>query len=188
MDVKGKKHYESYDIKTEVSQGNFAIPANGLMFFEDQVWVNGTVKGRATIGSGRFPVNQNTYTSIVIPNSIVYSTKDGSDALGLMAQKDVLLPRYSPSSMEIDAALIAQNGSAQRFYYSGNILIGLSIYGSVVSNGVWTWSWVSSGGAVVSGYKNTNTSYDVNLTYGPPPAFPVGTEYKVISWDEIKNP
>lgn len=187
MDVNGKKHYESYDIKTEALQGNFAIPVNGFMFFEDQVWINGTVKGRATIGSGRFPVNQNTYTSIIIPQSIVYSTKDGSDVLGLMAQKDVLLPRSSANTMEIDAALIAQNGSAQRFYYMGNILTSLTVYGSVISNGVWTWSWVSGGGSTVSGYKNTNATYDANLTYGPPPAFPVGTEYKIISWDEIKN-
>lgn len=188
QDVNGVRHRESYDIKNQTSLGTYSLPANGLMFFEDHVWAEGTLHGRVTIGSGRFPVNQNTYTSIIIPNSIIYTNKDGSDVLGLMAQKDVLLPRYSPDTMEIDAGLIAQNGSAQRFYYPGNILSKLTIYGSVVSNGVWTWSWVSGGGAIISGYKNTNTTYDANLTYGPPPAFPVGTEYTVISWDEVKNP
>ncbi|MBI5732127.1 MAG: hypothetical protein HY982_02080 [Candidatus Magasanikbacteria bacterium] len=185
-DVDGNKHYESYDIKTESFQGNFGNPANGLIFIEDQIWVEGTVKGRLTVGSGKFPVNPTTDTSIIIPNNLIYSLKDGSDTLGLIAQKHVLLPRYSPNNLEIDAALIAQNGSAQRFYYSGDILDNLTVYGSVISNGIWTWSWVTMGGAVVSGYRNTYTTYDANLTYGPPPAFPVGNEYHLISWREIK--
>lgn len=185
-DVDGKKHYESYDIKTETSQGTFNNPGNGLIFIEDQAWVEGTVKGRLTVGSGKFPVNPTTDTSIIIPNNLLYTTKDGSDSLGLMAQKHILLPRYSPQDLEIDAAVIAQNGSAQRFYYSGNILDNLIVYGSVISNGIWTWSWVTQGGAVVSGYQHTQTTYDANLTYAPPPAFPVGTEYHLISWREIR--
>ncbi|KKR48593.1 MAG: hypothetical protein UT86_C0004G0079 [Candidatus Magasanikbacteria bacterium GW2011_GWC2_40_17] len=185
-DVNGVKHYESYDVKNETLQGNFANPANGLIFIEDKVWVEGTVKGHLTVGSGKFPVNPNTYTTIVIPNNIVYTAKDGSDSLGLIAQKDILIPRYSPNDLEIDAAVVAQNGSAQRFYYSGNILNDLTIYGSVISKGIWTWSWVTQGGSVVSGYRNTFTNYDANLTYSPPPSFFVGTEYHLISWREIK--
>ncbi|MCX6778866.1 MAG: hypothetical protein NTU97_01385 [Candidatus Magasanikbacteria bacterium] len=185
-DVDDVKHYESYDVSAETLLGNYVNPSNGLIFIEDQVWVEGTVKGHITIGSGKFPVNPNTYTTIVIPNNILYTTKDGTDSLGLIAQKHILIPRYSPNNLEIDAAVIAQNGSAQRFYYTGNILDNLTIYGSVVSNGVWTWSWVTQGGSVVSGYRNTVTNYDTNLTYNPPPSFPMGTEYHVISWREIK--
>lgn len=185
-DVNNVKHYESYDIKTETFIQNYTIPVNGLVFVEDNVWVDGIVRGKVTVGSGKFPVSPATYTSIIIPNNLVYSAKDGSDVLGLMAQNHVLLPRLSPDTLEINAALIAQNGSAQRFYYPGNILNSLTTYGSVISNGVWTWSWVTMGGAIVSGYKNTNTTYDANLTYGPPPSFPVGTGYKLISWEEIK--
>lgn len=185
-DINDVKHYESYDIQNEVFLGNFSNPENGLIFIEDQLWVEGTIRGHLTVGSGKFPVNPNTYTSIIIPNNILYSTKDGSDSLGLIAQNSILIPRQSPDDLEIDAAVIAQNGSAQRFYYSGNILDTLIIYGSVVSNGIWTWSWVTQGGSVVSGYRNTITNYDANLTYNPPPSFPVGTEYHVISWREIK--
>ena len=185
-DVNGVKHYESYDIKTQTLLGNYPLPANGLIFIEDQVWVEGTVKGRVTVGSGKFPANPTTNTSIIIPNNIFYTVKDGTDSLGLIAQKHVLLPRYSPNTLEIDAAMIAQNGSAQRFYYSGNILDDLVIYGSIISNGIWTWSWVTQGGAVVSGYQHTNATYDVNLTYSPPPFFPMGNEYRLISWREIR--
>ncbi|MEK7189501.1 MAG: pilus assembly PilX N-terminal domain-containing protein [Patescibacteria group bacterium] len=185
-DVNGVKHYESYDIKTETFYKNYTIPTNGLIFVEDLTWVDGTVHGKVTVGSGKFPVSPATYTSIVIPNNIIYTAKDGTDVLGLMAQNHVLIPRKSPNILEIDAAVIAQNGSAQRFYYPGNILDSLTIYGSVVSNGVWTWSWVTQGGSIVSGYKNTNTTYDANLTFGPPPSFPVGNGYQLISWEEVK--
>ncbi len=185
-DVNGVKHYESYDIKTEIFYQNYSLPANGLIFVEDLTWVDGTVHGKATVGSGKFPVSPATYTSIAIPNNIIYTAKDGTDVLGLMAQNHILIPRKSPDTLEIDAAMIAQNGSAQRFYYPGNILNNLTIYGSVVSNGVWTWSWVTQGGSITSGYKNTNTTYDANLTFGPPPSFPVGNGYQLISWEEVK--
>lgn len=186
QDTDGNRHYESYDILDEELQGTYANPANGLMFFEDQVWVEGTVKGRITVGSGKFPINPTTYTSIIIPNSIVYTTKNGTDALGLIAQNHILVPRWSPDVLEMDAAIIAQYGSAQRFYYQGNILDSLTVYGTVISNGIWTWSWVTQGGSVVSGYRNTNFTHDANLVYGPPPSFPVGTENHLISWEEIK--
>lgn len=186
QDVGGVKHYESYDIKTETFVSNIANPTNGYIFIEDQIWVEGTVKGHITIGSGKFPVNPNTYTSIIIPNNILYTAKDGTDSLGLIAQNNIILPRYSPDILEIDAAVIAQNGSAQRFYYNGNILTSLTMYGSVISNGVWTWSWVTQGGSVVSGYRNTYSNYDSNLTYGPPPGFPTGNVYNLISWKEIR--
>ncbi|MBI4099310.1 hypothetical protein HY442_02165, partial [Candidatus Parcubacteria bacterium] len=154
------------------------------IFVEDKVWVDGTVSGHTTVGSGRFPDNPATRTSIVINGDIRYVAKDGNHTLGLIAQQHVLIPRYSPDQLEVDAAVLAQNGSAQRYYYAGNILDRLVIYGSVITNGLWTWSWVSGGGAVVSGYRNTDTTYDANLTYGPPPGFPVGNAYNQISWQE----
>lgn len=162
----------SDDIRNEVFVENKAIPTNGLVFVEDKVWVDGIVRGRVTVASGRFPVNPRTYTSIVIPNNLVYTKKDGSDVLGLIAQNDVLIPRFSPNVLEIHGALIAQNGATQRYYYPGNILDRLTTYGTLISNQVWTWTWVSGGGAVVSGYRNTFTTYDPNLIFAPPPFFP----------------
>lgn len=183
-DVGGVRRVESNDIRTAVLIETRAVPASGAIFVEDRVWVDGTVSGHVTVGSGRFPDNPATRTNVIINGNIIYTAKDGSAALGLIAQQHVLIPRYSPNQLEIDAAVLAQNGSAQRYYYPGNILDRLVVYGSIISNGVWTWSWVSGGGAVVSGYRNTDTTYDANLTYGPPPGFPVGNSYQSISWDE----
>ena len=40
----------------------------------------------------------------------------------ILSQKDVVVTYHAPNNIEIDAAMIAQNGSAQFFYYNGNII------------------------------------------------------------------
>lgn len=164
---------------------NYNMPSDGLIFVADKTWVDGTVNGRVTVAAAKFPDHSNTNKSIIINGDLVYSTKDGSDAIGLMAQKDILIPRYAPYDLEIDGAIMAQKGSTQRYYYTDNILGTITTYGSTISNGVWTWSWVSGGGQIVSGYQNTSTSYDANLIYAPPPSFTTTSDhYELISWQE----
>ena len=119
----------------------------------------------------------------MIPNNIVYAAKDGTNSLGLLAQQNILVTYESPNNLEIDGAIIAQNGSAQRYYYPGNILNLITIFGALASNGTWTWSWVDGSNNIVSGYSNTNTTYESNLLYSPPPSFPLSTSgYQQISW------
>jgi len=174
-----KKYWFCLDIRSLGSVINYPMPANGYIYVEDTVWVEGTVNGRATIGTGEDE-------SIILNDDIIYQEKNGEHVLGLIASENILIPHDSPNDLEIDAAILAQNGAAKRYYYSGNTKDNLSIYGSVITAGAWTWSWVSGGGSVVSGYKNTTSNYDVNLTYNPPPGFPVGSEYNLITWEEVK--
>jgi len=185
-DVNGNTHNNSIDYK--VSGGrtflyNKPIPANGVIYIEDQAWVEGVVKGRVIVAASVLPYNANTAPSIHIQNNITYLAKDGTNSLGLIGQQDVLVTYLSPNNLEIDAALIAQNGSAQRYDYSGNTLNSIYIYGATASNGTWTWTWVNGGGDCVSGYCTTNTMYDSNLLYSPPPSFPLSAGgYQQISW------
>jgi hypothetical protein len=102
-----------------------------------------------------------------------------------MAEQNVLISHNSPENLEINAAMLAQHGAAKRYYYPSDKKTSLIVYGSVISSGVWTWSWANSGGQVISGYVNTYMVYDTNLTYGPPPSFPVGSEYNLITWEEV---
>lgn len=187
-DVNGAAHNEDldYSIRTELAvcaPSPCQLPANGVIFSEDRTWVEGTVSGRVMVAAARLPYNANTAPSILIPNNILYTAKDGSVSLGLLGQKDVLVTYYAPSALEIDAALIAQNGSVQRYYFPGDIKAQITTYGTLMSFGVWTWSWVNSSGTIVSGYQQTNTIYDSNLLYAPPPDFPLTSEgYRQISW------
>jgi hypothetical protein len=167
------------DIKTSDTAVNYPMPANNYIYVEDTVWVDGAVNGRATVGTA-------TGKSIIINGNIVYLAKDGNHSLGLIAEQNILVPHDSPDNLEIDGALLAQNGAAKRYYYPGDKKNSLTTYGALITSGIWTWSWVSGGGSVVSGYQNTNSTYDNNLTYGPPPGFPVGQDYNLISWELIK--
>ncbi len=176
----GSNKYVNYciDIKTVDTTETYDMPTSSFIYVEDTVWVDGVVRGRVTIGTAEGK-------SIIINDNLTYSSKDGSDTLGLIADQNVLLPYNSPNNLEINAAMLAQNGAAKRYYYPGNKRDNLIVYGSVISSGIWTWTWVSGGGQVMSGYSSTSMIYDTNLTYGPPPGFPVGSDYKLISWEEI---
>lgn len=186
---------ESNDIKTESVLSGYndhALPNNGIIFIDDQTWVSGEVNGRVTLAAAHLPEGSGSSYDIIIPNNISY--KDGHDSgsvLGLIAQQDILVPLYSPTSMEITAALMAQNGHVFRYYYSNSSYPGDAIktyietYGTIITNDVWTWTWVNSSGTVTSGYSNTETIYDPNLIFSPPPYFPTKDEYTFISWEEI---
>ncbi len=181
-DVNGVIHTEYVDYATRTLQFTQNLPANGVIFVEDKTWVEGTVAGRVTIAAAKLPYNASTAPTIYIPNNITYLAKDGTNSLGLIAQKDIIVTYHAPNTLEIDAALIAQNGSAQFLQSVGNIKTSITVYGSTASFGVWTWSWVS-GGSIVSGYANTSSIYDANLLYAPPPSFPLTTSgYQQMSW------
>ena len=189
FDVNGNAHNEGTDYNSRSEQTTIcspspcAIPSNGVIYVEDKTWVEGTVNGRVLVAAAKLPYNANTAPSILIPNNIVYAAKDGTDSLGLISQQDVLLTYRSPNNLEIDAAMIAQNGSAQHFEWDGDIKNKITIYGAVASFGTWTWSWVDGWGNTISGYQYTQTTYDSNLLYAPPPSFPLTSDgYVPISW------
>ena len=183
-DVNGVAHSEDLDYNTRTLQFTQALPANGLIFIEDRTWVEGTVNGRATVAAAKLPYNAGTAPSILIPNNIVYLTKDGTHSLGLISQKDVLVTFFAPNTLEVDAAMIAQNGSAQRYYFPSNIKTTITTYGSIMTFGVWTWSWVNGSYQVISGYRTTVQTYDNYLALNPPPQFPTTGSFAILSWKE----
>lgn len=170
-----------YDARTYGAPTTYDVPLNGKIFVEDMVWVDGVVKGHVVVATAQGK-------SIIINGNILYTAKNGNDALGLIAEQNIFVPYNSLDNLEIDAALLAQNGAAKRVNYSAGSKDkrnSITIYGAIITNGTWTWSWVNNGGQVVSGYQYTNSTYDANLTYSPPPGLPVGSEYNLISWELI---
>lgn len=183
QDVNGNTISQDLDYRNRTLINTVSLPTNGIIYVEDRTWVEGTVNGRVMVVAARLPYNASTAPSIIIPNNLVYSAMDGSSSLGLLAQQDILISYYAPDDLTINAAMIAQNGSAQRYYFSGNVKDTITIYGAIASYGTWTWSWVNGWGNITSGYQNTQTTYDTNLLYSPPPSFPLTTEgYRQISW------
>jgi len=191
---------------------NIAIPSNGVIFAEDNVWVRSNPKfhGRVTIANGRLATN---YTAdITVADNLAYSTKDGSDAIGLVAEGNVYIGSFAPPAtssftLEVDAAVLAETGSVEypsNYTFSNNTCTRgwinnnqtLNFYGSVATRQIWTWSWQDdsscgdnvydgSSGSYISGFKYNTTHYDYNLQYAPPPSYPVTGGYNVLSWREV---
>jgi hypothetical protein len=178
-----------WSIKTTGGQtfvANYPIPANGMIFVEDNVWVEGQINtARVTVGSGRFPDNASTRTSITVNNNLLYTNYDGQDVIALIAQNNINVGLYSLNDLRIDAALVAQNGRIGRYYYgsscgSNYIRNSLTLYGMLASYGRYGFAYTDG-----TGYDTRTIIYDANLLYGPPPSFPLTSDqYQTISWEE----
>lgn len=164
--------------------GTFNMPQNGLIFTEDDVWVEGVVNGRVTLAASRFSQDSGEYTRIIINNNLTYVARDGSSVLGLMAEGDVLVPRHAPGYLTIDAVMLSQKGHVYaREYALHAVKQKIEVYGSIITDLFWTWSYVN-GSYHVDGYNTTVTIYDNHLTYSPPPFFPTEENFEIISWSE----
>lgn len=193
---------------------NIAVPASGVIFAEDNVWVRSkpTFHGRVTIGAGRL-ASSSVRAEIVVADDLVYSTKNGSDVIGLVAENNVTIAPYAPPAsggftFEVNAAMIAQTGSVT---YPGtyrtnsnactrgwvNANQNFTFYGSVSTRQTWTWTWLQGSGSCgdavrdtatntyISGINHNTTQYDYNLLYAPPPSFPITSTYNILSWREV---
>lgn len=178
----------TWSIENESLLGNYAFPANGLIFVEDNLWIEGQINtARLTIASGKFPEDPTTSTSITINNDLKYTNYDGQDIIGLVAQKNINVGLYSEDNLQLDAALIAKNGRVGRYYYNSNcgssyIRQIITLNGMIATNQRYGFAYTDS-----TGYQTRVLNYDGNLLYGPPPSFPLTSDqYVIISWREIK--
>jgi len=191
---------------------NLSLPPSGVIFVEDNVWVmsNPTFAGRVTIASGRLASTTQT-TNITIAGPVVYTTENGSDSIGMVSQGNVYIAPYAPPAtgsfnFQVDGALLAESGSVTYPYtYIENSNLctrgwtnsnqTLTFYGSVASMQTWTWNWQGgacgnmvydpTSGYYFAGIENTNTDYDYNMLYSPPPDYPVTGSYQILNWREV---
>lgn len=171
------------DISGQNLIGNYAYPEDGVIFLEDNVWIDGQVNNQKfTIIAADPEAGSGQRKRIIVPNSIKFTNYDGSDKIGLITQTDILVTRNAPADLEIDAAMIARSGDIKINYYAGIIKNSLKIYGSMACRSS-TWKY-SSLGVVVSGFRNREISIDEHNVLSPPPKFPLTGTYSILSWRE----
>lgn len=177
----------TWSIRDQNFIANYSFPSNGVVFVEDNVWVEGKIdEARLTIASGKFPESNNTNTSITVNKDVLYSNYDGSDVLSLIAQNNINSGMESENDLQIDAALIAKNGRVGRFYYGSGCGVyserqKIRLYGMIGTNLRYGFAYTDN-----TGYDIREIIYDGNLLYGPPPSFPLTSDqYVTISWREI---
>ncbi|MEX0621468.1 MAG: hypothetical protein WD187_00530 [Candidatus Woykebacteria bacterium] len=201
----------TYGISSQsVVAAGVSYPTNGVIFVDDNLWVDGKIMDVAlTIASSE---------EIYINNDIEYTYLDGRDKLGLIAQENISVGLYSEGSfsgssdqreLTIHAALLAQNGRVGRNYYpyryrqfswqswsyclqsSDNYWQRnkISVYGSLATNRRYGFSWICGdtwtiGDYCDSGYDVREVTYDENLSASPPPSFPTIGNYAILDWRE----
>lgn len=182
-------------IKTETPVGTYEMSQAKIIFSEDHAFVEGTVKGAATVVAAGFPLDI-SQKNIWILNNLLYQAKDGLNSLGLIAQNDIIFGWDIPEIFEVDAAMLAYKGKVIRHNYKyqgcsqgpGAVRQQLIIYGSIISNlkSYWSYGQGSAGFGTdpTSGFSQRDIIYDSNLYYDPPPFFPSSGEYEFISWQE----
>jgi Tfp pilus assembly protein PilX len=184
-------NWGTWSINTQtLIQSNRTFPANGIIYVEDHLWIDGQVNGaRLTIvaAAATFPGTASTWKNIMVNSDLLYTNYDGTDTIALIAQGNVTTGLYSDDDLRIDAALMSQNGRIGRFYYSSNCGSNykrdtITLYGMLATNKRYGFAYTDN-----TGYETRNIIYDGNLLYSPPPSFPLtSNQYSILSWEEIK--
>ncbi len=179
-------HWDYFTITNEYFYNNYSISsACPVVFVEDNIWLEGEVKGKVTLASANL-IEPNKDTDVILLEDIDYTVKDGSDGLTVIGERNILIGPDSPDQMEIRGIFIAQKGRFGRNHYVGNIREKLEITGSIVSNGRVGTKWIS-GGAIVSGYLKRENYIDSKLIYNPPPFTPYAEyDFKIVRWEEVE--
>ncbi|MEK7519001.1 MAG: dickkopf-related protein, partial [Patescibacteria group bacterium] len=215
------------------------IPANGLIFIEDDAWVDGVVPNgtRLTLVAAKEPLASGL-ANIYLDKDLTYGrycnnatqnacsldsectggatcvdVSNGTSAVGLITQQNILVGYFSENNLRLDAALIAQNGrvgrpnfgasgSSYQLYPTGSPLPNggggenscddfrsrslITTFGALATNQRYGFAW--TGGSFCnsssSGYCTRTLNFDANLTYAPPPDFPTTGQYEALSWEE----
>jgi len=174
-------------ITSETLLGTYNVSQKPIVFVENNLWVEGTVKGKTTVVAAKFPIESSSM-NIWIPNNLIFAAYDHTNSLGLIAQKDIYFSRNIPSTFRIDAALIAQKGKIIRHgYLSGCGSSTQAVKDLLVINGTiisYEKSYWNFGSGPSSGFRQRQITYDTDLLYQPPPYFPTTGDYEFISWAE----
>jgi len=166
-------------INSEGCSADYTIPGGGVVFVENNAWVEGTINNKkVTIVAANLSGGGNK-TIYIGMNNILYTNFDGRDILGLIGQQDVEVIKDSQNVFTVDAALLAQSGRVGMSHY-GNHKDTITVNGSLATNLRYGFAWTDG-----TGYATRNLNFDNNLLYYPPPYFPTGTEYYIDLWEEL---
>ncbi len=168
--------------------GSYDLDDNKIIYAEDTVWVEGDVRGNTTVVAARLPVGTYT-TDMWINDNVEYSTLDGSDNLGLIAQNNIYYARNIPNDFVINAAMMAQAGRIMRHYYNYCESTSyarrdtLTIFGSVISNQKSYWNYSNYSG-LLSGFYYRDITFNQQSATSPSPYFPSTSNVTILSWEE----
>ena len=185
--VRSFNNFLNQIVRYKGSWKTYTIPDNGVIYVEDNIWLEGKIDGkRVTIVAAN--ITNGTRPDVYIQHDILYSNYDGTDTIGVVAEGDIEFIANSENNLRVDAALLAQHGWVGREFYGCNhtwshpwcVKDEITIYGAIVSNKRFGFGYTNG-----TGYQDRYLYYDNNLLYTPPPYFPTGTNYAIDLWEEL---
>lgn len=155
------------------------VPSQGVLFFDEDVWVQGNYSTMVTIGCSR---------DIYVADDLKPSQPNRPFTCGLVAQRSVIVPSWYPSMpqvMTLDAAMLAQTGTIYGDYRSGVTKSKITITGSMSYN-TFGYFALYTGNTVTAGFRQRDYLYDPRLELYPPPYYPMLRDgsLKVSTWVE----
>ncbi len=176
-------------IQNETMYNTYTIPSScGLIFVEDNAWIEGVVPSKATVVVANVS-DQGVTSEAYLHGNLSYSST--AAGLTLISQNDILITPDSPQDMTLEGIFVAQGGAFGRNYYSCATYPSysqkgtLTMLGTTVSNkrtGT-QWSGSACGKSYSSGYATRVDSFDRAQFAEPPPFTPIlSTDYQFIDW------
>ncbi len=179
----------SYDtttnsIKSETCANALLVPNNGIIFVENNLWLEGSVNSEKITLVAADLLGGSAKNVYLGMNNLLYTNFDGRDIIGVIAQNNVEIIKNSQNYLTLDGAFLAQLGRVGRADYgTSDYKNTITINGSIATNLRYGFAWTN--GYQNWGYANRILNFDNNLLYYPPPYFPTGTEYAIDLWEEI---
>lgn len=180
----------NYSIKKEdCFLNNVPIPQDGVVFVENNIWLEGTIDGRKVTFVAANLLGGEPAGVYMGMDNLLYTHFDGTDIIGILAQEDIEIVKDSLDDLTIDAALLSQSGRVGRNYYTPFGCSSNSCEdhkGTITINGAMA-TFLRYGFAYTNGtgYSYRILNFDNNLLYFPPPYFPTGTYYFIDLWEEL---
>ncbi len=146
---------------TTTTYATTTVPAPGVFYFDDTVWVSGNYSAAITIAAKKF----------ILAQDLRPQSESAVHVLGLVSSGDISFPLwYSaseyPTNLWVQAALLAQNGGIGAEFRNGSYKNSIMIRGSRAFR---TLVGFQSGS---SEYRTRTYEYDVRLEATPPPMYP----------------
>jgi hypothetical protein len=165
-----------------VSLSNYPIINNGVIFVENNAWIDGTISNKqisivaANLSGGGNQANIYIGTE---NSNLTYASLNCNNMLGLVAQQDIRVLGSCPNDYIIDAALLAQTGTVAMDDNGFSNKNSLTINGAIAS---YLQPYFYNG----NGFAARTYNFNNNLLYCPPPYFPTGTTYSIDLWQELQ--
>ena len=158
-----------------------APPGNGVLYVDEgNVTLSGTLRGQMTIATNQ---------DIRVTGNLLYArdprdpVTPSPDLLGIVAGRDVVVDSTAPNNIQIDATMMALNGSFWAENWNSGLRGTMTVYGGIIEKYEGITGILGKGGLLVAGYHQIY-SYDRRLQNLIPPLFPITGKYNPLGWED----